>query len=182
MLYPYERRPKMQKNMIFGVFSSPGQWPPFCRKCPFYALKRAQNSEFAYYASKSGKWRKRKPTPPLWGDVGVKKWSQFLDSGTRSTTFGHLKIGTFEYAQKIIFFCIFGRHSYRYNIYQVRMEFRKLFDILVRPNGHEQLTAALETTKRKNLHWHILTGCPWNHLFGANLLKSVFLETPCTIM
>ena len=97
---------------------------------------------------KSGKWLKQTPTPLFWGDVGVKKWSQFLDSGTRSTTFGHLKIGTFEYAQKIIFFCIFGRHSYRYNIYQVRMEFRKLFDILVRPNGHEQLTA-LETTKRK---------------------------------
>ena len=81
------------------------------------------------------------------GDVGVKKLSQFLDSGTWSTTFGDLKIGTFENAPPI-FFCIFGRHSYRYNIYQVRMEFRKLFDILVRPNGHEQLTA-LETTKRK---------------------------------
>ena len=53
------------------------------------------------------------------------------------------------FSQKSFFFCIFGRHSYRYNIYQVRMEFRKLFDILVRPNGHEQLTA-LESTKRKD--------------------------------
>ena len=50
-----------------------------------------QNSEFAYYASKSGKCIKQTPTPPFWGDVGVKK-SQFLDLGTRSTTFGHLKI------------------------------------------------------------------------------------------
>ena len=44
---------------------------------------------------KSGKWLKQTPTPPFWGDVGVKKWSQFLDSGTRSTIFGHLKMGTF---------------------------------------------------------------------------------------
>ena len=46
-------------------------------------LKRAQNvqnSEFAYYASKSGKCIKQTPTPPFWGDVGVKKWSQILDS------------------------------------------------------------------------------------------------------
>ena len=32
------------------------------------------------------------------------------------------------------FFCIFGLLSYRYNIYQVILEFRKLFDILVHPN------------------------------------------------
>ena len=95
------KKTKIAKNNDFwGVFLS---WLTFCRKCPFYALKRAQNSEFAYYASKSGKWRKRKPTPPLWGDVCVKKWSQSLDSGTRSTTFGHLKMGTFENAPKIIF-------------------------------------------------------------------------------
>ena len=30
---------------------------------------------------------------------------------------------------------IFGLLSYRYNIYQVRLEFRKLFDILVHPTG-----------------------------------------------
>jgi len=41
-----------------------------------------QNSEFAYYAPKSGKCIKQTPTPPFWGDVGVKKWSQFFDSGT----------------------------------------------------------------------------------------------------
>ena len=41
-----------------------------------------QNSVFAYYASKSGKCIKQTPTPPFWGDVGVKKWSQFFDSGT----------------------------------------------------------------------------------------------------
>ena len=41
-----------------------------------------QNSEFAYYASKSGKCIKQTHTPPFWGDVGVKKWSQFFDSGT----------------------------------------------------------------------------------------------------
>ena len=32
-----------------------------------------------------------------------------------------------------LFCCIFGLHSCRYNIYQVRIEFRKLFDILVHP-------------------------------------------------
>ena len=54
-----------------------------------------QNSEFAYYASKSGKCIKQTPTPPFWGDVGVKKWSQFFDSGTPKPIFGHLKMGTF---------------------------------------------------------------------------------------
>ena len=34
------------------------------------------------------------------------------------------------------FFCIFGLLLYRYNIYQVRIEFWKLFDILVHPIGH----------------------------------------------
>ena len=96
--------------------------------------------------------------------------------------FGHSKYhfrapenGHFWKRPQIFFFCIFGRHSYRYNIYQVRMEFRKLFDILVRPNGHEQLTA-LETTKRKDLHRHILTGCPWNHFFGCQSLKERFFR------
>ena len=54
-----------------------------------------QNSEFAYYASKSGKCIKQTPTHPFWGDVGVKKWSQFFDSGTPKPIFGHLKMGTF---------------------------------------------------------------------------------------
>ena len=52
-----------------------------------------QNSEFAYYASKSGKCIKQTPTPPFWWDVGVKKWSQFFYSGTWSPIFGHLKMG-----------------------------------------------------------------------------------------
>ena len=51
--------------------------------------------EFAYYAFKSGKLIKQTPTPPFWGDVGVKKWSRFFDSGTRKPIFGHLKMGTF---------------------------------------------------------------------------------------
>ena len=61
-------------------------------------LKRAQNvqnSEFANYTSKNGKWIKQTPTPPFWGDVGVKKWSQFFYSGTPKPIFGHLKMGTF---------------------------------------------------------------------------------------
>ena len=56
-------------------------WPPFCRKCPFYT-----------HAFKSGKWIKQTPISPFWGDVGVKKWSQILDSGTRSPIFGHLEM------------------------------------------------------------------------------------------
>ena len=108
--------------------------------------------------------------------------SVFLYSGTRSTTFGHLKIGTFENAPQILF-CIFGRHSYRYNIYQVRMEFRKLFYILVHPNAHACFpNTKINTTRKytntkyigleiipkcyqilgpigKNI-MHILTGCP----------------------
>ena len=54
-----------------------------------------QNSEFAYYASKSGKCIKQTPTLPFWGEVGVKKWSQFFYSGTWSPIFGHPKMGTF---------------------------------------------------------------------------------------
>ena len=46
--------------------------------------QNVQNSEFTYYASKSVKWIKQTPTPSFWGDVGMKKWSQCLDSGTRS--------------------------------------------------------------------------------------------------
>ena len=139
-------------------------------------LKRAQNvqnSEFAYYASKSGKWIKQTPTPPFWGDVGVKKWSQILDSGTRSPIFGHLKMGTFaKSAQfqckkgifykmvarrgkcpKNQFFRIFGLLSYRYNLHQVRLEFRQLFDILVHPSAHPQKSfgfPALGLTQRQN--------------------------------
>ena len=33
--------------------------------------------------------------PPFWGDVGIKKWSPFLDSGAQSPIFWHLKMGTF---------------------------------------------------------------------------------------
>ena len=66
------------ESFLMGI--SMGQWPDI---------------EFAYYAFKSGKWIKQTPTPPFWGDVGVKKWSQILDSGTRSPIFGHLKMGTF---------------------------------------------------------------------------------------
>ena len=71
----------VKNNDFWGVFLS---WLTFCRKCPFYALKRAQNSEFAYYASKSGKWRKRKPTPPLWGGCWREKVVSVFG-------FGHLK-------------------------------------------------------------------------------------------
>ena len=55
-----------------------------------------QNSEFAYFSSKSGKHMKQMLNPPFWGDVGVKKWSPFLDSGTQSPIFGHLNMGTFD--------------------------------------------------------------------------------------
>ena len=47
-----------------------------------------------------------------------------------------------ENTPKIIFFCIFGLLSYGYNIYQVRMEFRKLFDILVHPTAAVAAAAA----------------------------------------
>ena len=53
-----------------------------------------QNPGFVYFSSKSGKHMKQMSNPPFWGDVGVKKWSSFLDSGARSPVFGHLKMGT----------------------------------------------------------------------------------------
>ena len=51
-----------------------------------------QNSEFAYFSSKSGKHMKQIPSPPFWGGVRVKKWSSFFYSGTRNPIFGHLKM------------------------------------------------------------------------------------------
>ena len=83
-----------------------------------------QNSEFAYYASKSGKCIKQTPTPPFWGDVGVKKWSQFLVARLGKCPQNH-------------FHCIFGLLSYKYNLHQVGLEFRQLFYILVHPIPHK---------------------------------------------
>ena len=51
-----------------------------------------QNSEFAYFSSKSGKHMKQMSNPPFWGDVGVKKWSPFFNSAARSPIFGHLNM------------------------------------------------------------------------------------------
>ena len=39
-----------------------------------------QNSEFAYFSSESGKHMKPMSNPPFGGNVGVKKWSPFLDA------------------------------------------------------------------------------------------------------
>ena len=44
-----------------------------------------QNSEFAYFSSKSGKHMKHMPRPPFWRGVGVKKSGLcFLDWGAQS--------------------------------------------------------------------------------------------------
>ena len=86
-----------RKKDFWGVFLA---WPPFCRKCPFYT-----------HAFKSGKWIKQTPTSPFWGNVGVKKWSQILDSGTRSPIFGHLKMGTFGKSKKGIFYKMVARRG-----------------------------------------------------------------------
>ena len=89
MLYLYERRPKMQKKMIFGAFSSPGHH--FVENALFTIThsKVIMNKTNTYSTILGGCWREM--------------WSQFLDSGTRSTTFGHLKMGTFDNAPKIFF-------------------------------------------------------------------------------
>ena len=54
-----------------------------------------QNSEFAYYASKSGKCIKQTPTPPFWGDVGVKKVVSVFRFGHSKTHFWAPKNGHF---------------------------------------------------------------------------------------
>ena len=64
----------------------------------FYKAKRLKKgifSKLANNSSKSGKRIKQMSIPPFWGDVGVKKWSPFLDSAAQSPIFGHLKVGTF---------------------------------------------------------------------------------------
>ena len=57
--------------------------------------------DLAYLSSKSGKRTKQKSIPPFWEDVGVKKWSPFLDSGTWSPILRHLDMGNFgNFGQK----------------------------------------------------------------------------------
>ena len=50
---------------------------------------------FADFSSKSDNRIKQMSLPPFWGDVGVKKWSRFLNTDTQSPIFGHLNMGTF---------------------------------------------------------------------------------------
>ena len=54
------------------------------------------------------------------------------------------------------FFCIFGLLSYRYNLYQVGLEFRQLFYILVHPNGH--LLPSVALTKSLGCFWNTFGG------------------------
>ena len=79
----------------------------FSRKCPFYVLKQAQNSEFAYYASKSGKWRKRKPTPPLWGGCWREKVVSEFGFGHSKYYFRAPENGHFWKRPKNLFFFAF---------------------------------------------------------------------------
>ena len=96
---------------------------------------------------------------------------------------------------KNLFFCIFARHSYRYNIYQVRMEFRKLFYILVHPNAHAcfpntKINTTRKYTNTKYIELEIIPKCyqilgpigknimhilTWNH-FGCQSLKERFFR------
>ena len=58
-------------------------------------------------------------------------------------------------------FCIFGLLSYKYNLHQVRLEFRQLFDILVHPTPQAQAPPpAIKTT-------HI--SAPFSHLLCLGL-------------
>ena len=44
---------------------------------------------------------KQMSIPPFWGNVGVKKWPQFLDTDAQSPILGHLNMGTFcNFGQK----------------------------------------------------------------------------------
>ena len=56
-------------------------------------MSKFQN--WLYYSSKNDNCVKQMSIPPFLGDVGMKKWSPFLDSGARSPIFGHLKTRTF---------------------------------------------------------------------------------------
>ena len=87
------------------------------------------------------------------GILAWKKWSQFLDSGTRSPIFGRLKMGTFAKNY------IFGLLSYIYNIYQGRIEIWKLFDILVHPTIHplwHHATFSYLGRKQMDVSWILL--------------------------
>ena len=50
------------------------------------------NSELNHFSSKSDEHMKQMPSPPFWGNFGVKEeWSPFLHSGAQSPIFGHLR-------------------------------------------------------------------------------------------
>ena len=53
--------------------------------------------------------------PPIWGDIGMKKWSPFLDLGAQSPIFGHLKMGTFKgfRGQKLLHSTVFVKSKYQ---------------------------------------------------------------------
>ena len=56
------------------------------------------------------------------------------------------------------FFCIFGLLSYKYNLHQVGLEFRQLFDILVHPNQQVSIrdtyAPMLPMSVTQNYHSH----------------------------
>ena len=57
--------------------------------------------KLAQNPSKSGKRLKPKAILSVFGEVGVKKWSQNIRLGTQSTIFGHLNKGTFGKSAQI---------------------------------------------------------------------------------
>ena len=121
---------KCKKDDFWGIFLA---WPPFCRK-----------SETTF---------SRQHPPKMVEQVFVLFIYNFWTRNWQILVFEHfeLVLGRFysvkrtfstkwwpgeENAPKIIFFCIFGLLLYKYKIYQVGQEFRKVFDILVHPNTH----------------------------------------------
>ena len=54
-----------------------------------YFKNDTEHCIFSNLTSKSGKHITQMSVPPFWGDVGVKKWSPFFNSGAQRPIFGH---------------------------------------------------------------------------------------------
>ena len=61
------------------------------------------------------------------------RWAHFSSFLQCKTGIFYKMVARLGKCPKNHFFCIFGLLSYKYNLHQVRLEFRQLFDILVHP-------------------------------------------------
>ena len=76
------------------------------------------------------------------------------------------------------FFCIFGLLSYKYNLHQVGLEFRQLFDILVHPTSQTIFVVLSSSSSESYLGIGSVEGCPGcRRLQGACIINKSFASS-----